>query len=133
MDPWDGWETGRVILALTAVFYLGIWVQLTLMHWGGAFKRKPMWVPVFATPLFAASAVLGLLTRDAPWGWIALGLLGAGIVEGLAGLFFHLQGIGYQIGGLASLRNLISGPPPVLPVAFSLIGVMGVLGLVWGA
>ncbi len=27
------------------------------------------------------------------------------------------------------MRNLLSGPPPVLPVAYSLIGVVGLTGL----
>jgi hypothetical protein len=31
-----------------------------------------------------------------------------------------------------SLRNLLSGPPPMLPVAYALIGVLGVVGVMWG-
>lgn len=133
MDAWDGWETGRAILALTAVFYLGVWVQLSLMHWAGAFKRKAMYGPVIATPLFALAALLGMVARDGVLGWVALVLLAAGVLEGLTGVFFHVQGMYYQIGGLRSLRNLLSGPPPILPVAYALIGVLGIVGLAWNA
>jgi hypothetical protein len=37
-----------------------------------------------------------------------------------------------QVGGF-TLRNLVAGPPPVLPLAYSLIGVVGLLGLFWDA
>ena len=49
MEDWEGWETGRLVLVMTAVLFAGIWVQLSLMHWAGAFKRWQMWVPVFVT------------------------------------------------------------------------------------
>jgi hypothetical protein len=133
VDPWDGWEAARVILLVTAVMYAGIWVQLTLLHWAGAFKRRVMYSPVALTPLFALAPVLGAIERDGPLGWVALGLLGFAIFEGLTGVFFHLQGINYQIGGLLSLRNMLTGPPPILPLAYSLIGVVGVIALVWNA
>jgi hypothetical protein len=28
------------------------------------------------------------------------------------------------------MRNLLSGPPPVLPLAYALIGVVGLVGLI---
>ena len=133
MDAWDGWETGRVILGLTAVWYVGIWVQLTLFHYAGAFKHKAMWGPVLVTPLFALAALLGMAVRDGVLGWIVLALLVVGLLEGLGGLYFHLKGMNYQIGGLRSLRNMLTGPPPVLPVAYALIGVVGIVGLTWNA
>ncbi len=130
MSEWDGWDTGRVVLALSAVLYAGIWVQLSLYHWAGAFKHFAMWIPVFATPLFVMGALIGVVARDGVWGWIAGGLLAIGVVEGLAGLFFHVRGMRYQVGGY-SLRKLVSGPPPLLPVAFSMTGVFGLVGLLW--
>jgi hypothetical protein len=133
MEPWDGWETGRAVLALSAVMYLGIWLQVSAMHWAAAFRRWQMWAPVFATPAFALAALLGVLSRDGPLGYIAaVGLLG-GVGEGLLGTFFHLQGVNYQVGGLLSMRNLVVGPPPILPVAYALIGVAGLVGLLWNA
>ena len=131
MSPWNGWELGRAVLLLSAVMYTGIWVQLSLFHRAGAFKHWAMFVPVIVTPVFVGGAVLGIAVRDGVWGWIAVALLAAGTLEGLAGLYYHLRGIASQIGGF-SMRNLLSGPPPVLPLAYSLIGVVGLTGLLFG-
>ncbi|MDQ4005333.1 MAG: hypothetical protein M3135_03405, partial [Actinomycetota bacterium] len=86
-------------------------------------------VPVIVTPLFVGGAVLGMAVRDGVWGGVAGALLAAGVLEGLAGLYYHLRGIRSQIGGF-SMRNLLSGPPPVLPLAYALIGVVGLVGLI---
>ncbi len=129
MNPWTGWELGRTVLLLAAVMYTGIWLQVSLFHRAGAFKHWAMYVPVILTPLFVGGAVLGIAVRDGIWGWVAAALLAVGVLEGLAGLYYHLRGIRSQIGGF-SMRNLLSGPPPVLPLAYALIGVVGLVGLV---
>lgn len=131
VEPWSGWPVERTLLVLVAVMYLGIWVQVSLMHWSGAFAFRAMWAPVVATPLVAAGAVLAALDRSNPWGWIALGLLGVGALAGLYGFYRHVRGITSQVGGL-SKRNLVSGPPAMLPVAYSLVGVVGLVVLLSG-
>lgn len=132
MSDWNAWELGRVVLAVAAVMYAGIWVQVTLFHWGAAFASRAMWAPVIMTPFIVAAAVLAVVTRSDPWGWVAVVALGIGVLDGLYGLYRHLRGTVSQIGGL-TLRNLMAGPPPVLPLAYSLIGVVGLLGLLWDA
>lgn len=132
MSAWDGFELGRAVLLFTAVAYVVIWIQVALFHWAGAFKHWAMWGPVVASPVLALGAVLGALKRDGVWGWIALVLLAIGVVEGLVGLAYHLRGIRYQIGGF-SIRNFLSGPPPMLPIAYAAIGALGVGALVWNA
>ncbi|MDP8958185.1 MAG: hypothetical protein M3N51_03070, partial [Actinomycetota bacterium] len=62
MTEWQGWQLGRAVVAFTALFYLGMWVQVTLMHWGGGFKHRAMWGPVVATPLVAAAAFVGAIS-----------------------------------------------------------------------
>ena len=128
MESWDGWETGRVVVLLASILYLGIWLQLTLYHWGAAFRRWEMLPPVIATPVIALAGLLGVIQGDGPLAWIAVAAFALGVLEGLAGLFFHLQGAGSMVGRY-TLRNLIAGPPPLLPVAYSLTGVFGLLGL----
>ncbi len=128
MSPWSGWELGRTVLVLAAVMYAGIWVQVSLFHRAGAFKHPAMYLPVIVTPLLVGGAAVGVAVREAPWGWIAAALLAVGFLGGLAGFYYHVRGIRSQVGGL-SMRNLLSGPPPVLPVAYSLIGVVGLTGL----
>lgn len=132
MDEWAGWDADRAGLAFTALLYLGLWVQLTLMHWAGGFKRTAMWGPVVATPLFAAAAVAGAVTRGGTFGWVVAVVLVVAVVEGLIGVALHVRGITSQIGGM-TLRNLLSGPPPVLALAYALVGVLGIGALVWDA
>lgn len=132
MAPWEGWDVDRAVVAFAAVFYVGMWVQLTLMHWAGGFKRAPMWTPVVATPLLVGAAAAATVTRDGLFGWLMAGVLAVGVLIGMAGIVFHLRGMASQIGGF-SFRNLLSGPPPVLPMAYALIGVLGIGGLVWRA
>ncbi|GAB2653935.1 hypothetical protein [Kribbella swartbergensis] len=132
MSDWAGWELGRVVLVLTTVLFAGIWVQVSLMHWAGGFKHVAMWGPVVATPLFIAAAAAGAVTRSGWFGWVLAALFAAAVLEGLGGLVFHLKGVVRQIGGW-SLRNLLAGPPPVLPVAYALIGVLGLVGVMWDA
>jgi hypothetical protein len=128
MESWDGWELGRWIVLFAAFLYVGIWAQLTLYHWRAAFRRREMYAPVILTPVIAAAGALGAIEGDGIFGWISLVAFAIGVVEGLGGLFFHMQGVRYLVGGI-TLRNLAAGPPPVLPVAYSLAGVLGLLGL----
>jgi len=128
LENWDGWETGRVIVLLSAVLYAGIWVQLSLYHWGGAFRHPAMVTPVIITPVMVVAILLAVVDGDEVLGWIAAGALILGVLEGLAGLVFHLRGTSYMVGGF-SIRNFIAGPPPILPVAYSLAGVVGLVGL----
>jgi hypothetical protein len=132
MDGWEGWELGRVIVAFAAVLYLGVWAQLTLFHWAGAFRRWEMIPPVLVTPIIAVLALLGVVSRDGVLGWLALGGLAVGVLEGVIGLLLHGRAMVAQVGG-PTLRNMMAGPPPVLPLAYSLVGVLGLLGLVWDA
>jgi hypothetical protein len=132
MSEWDGWDIDRAVLVFTAVAYLVIWVQLSLLHWAGGFKHLAMWGPVLATPFVIAGAIAGGLERGSPWGWVALGLLAFGVLDGVLGVYFHLRGIASQIGGFTT-RNVLSGPPPLLPLAYAAIGVLGIGGLLWHA
>jgi hypothetical protein len=129
---WTEWGLDRAVLVFTAVAFFVIWVQLSLFHWAGGFKHWAMWGPVLATPLVIAGAVVGAVERGSPWGWVALGLLGFGVLDGMLGVYYHLRGIASQIGGFTT-RNLLSGPPPMLPLAYAAFGVLGIGALVWNA
>jgi hypothetical protein len=132
MNEWGGWGFDRAVLLFAAVAYLVIWIQLSLFHWAGGFKHWAMWGPVLATPLVVAGAVAGAFERDSAWGWVAFGLLAFGVAEGLLGLYYHLRGMASQVGGF-STRNVLSGPPPMLPIAYAAMGVLGIAGLLWNA
>ena len=132
MEAWDNWELGRVILAFSALLYAGVWAQLSLFHWAGAFRKREMVTPVIVSPIVIALVLLAVVARDGILGWLALGALIVGVAEGLAGIFFHGKTMLSQVSGL-SLRNLMAGPPPLLPLAYVLVAVLGLIGLVWGA
>lgn len=132
MAEWQGWSLDRAVVTFSALLYAGIWVQVSLYHWAGGFKKLAMWGPVIATPLIVGGIVACAVSRADPWGWIAAALLAFGVLDGLIGLYYHLNGIRMQIGGF-SLRNLLGGPPPVLPLAYALVGVLGLGGLIWNA
>lgn len=87
-----------------------------------------MYLPVIYTPLAIAGALAGIVRRDGWWGWISLGLLGLAVLFGVVGLVLHWKAILSHIGGL-TMRNLIAGPPPILPLTYSLIGLVGITGL----
>ena len=132
VSGWDGWSLDRAVVAFTGVAYAVIWVQVVLYHWAGGFRRRAMWAPVVLTPIVVLAAVIGAIVRDGIWGWIAVALLAAAVLDGLVGLVFHLQGVGYQVGGL-SLRNFMAGPPVMLALAYAAIGALGLGALVWNA
>jgi hypothetical protein len=132
MEAWTDNDLGRAVVAFSALLLAGVWVQLTLFHWAGAFRRREMVVPVITTPLIVLLALLGVLERDGALGWIALAALVFGVLEGMIGIFFHSQAMVAQVGG-PSVRNLIAGPPPVLPLAYSLVAGSGLIGLLWNA
>jgi hypothetical protein len=130
VERWHGWTFDRAVLLFAAVLLAGIWVQLTLMHWAGAFRRKAMWGPVVATPVFVIAAVAGAFYRQGAFGVALTVVLALAVVEGLVGVALHVRGIAAQIGGL-SVRNLLVGPPPVLPLAYALTAGLAIASLVW--
>ena len=132
MDAWDGWPFARLYMLLVALAFAVIGLQVLLFHWRAAFRRLTMYGPVLLAPVLVLAGIVGALQRDGLLGWIALAVFALGIVDGIVGVAEHLAGIARRIGGF-SLRNLMSGPPPLLPVAFMALALTGALALVWEA
>jgi hypothetical protein len=132
MDAWDGWQFARLYMLLVALAFAVIGLQVLLFHWRAGFRRWTMYGPVLLAPVIVVAGVVGAARRDGLLGWIVLAVFVLGIVDGLVGIFEHLRGIARRIGGF-SLRNLMSGPPPLLPVAFTALALTGALALVWEA
>ncbi|MBD0348278.1 MAG: hypothetical protein ICV59_03920 [Thermoleophilia bacterium] len=132
MESWDGWPFARLYMLLVALAFAVIGLQVLLFHWRAGFRRWTMYGPVLFAPVLVVAAVLGAVQRDGFLGWFVLGVFVLGMVDGLVGVVEHLRGIARRVGGF-SLRNLMSGPPPLLPVAFTALALTGVLALVWEA
>src|SRR5918996_3286974 len=114
MDGWEGWDFQRFYVLFVGAAFLLLGLQVFLFHWRAAFSRRTMYLPVLAAPLLAAAAIVAAVTREGAIGWIAVSVFAVGVVGGLIGVFEHFRGIGYRIGGFP-LRNVVAGPPPLLP------------------
>ena len=132
MDAWVGWPYARVYLLLVAVAFLVLGAQVYLFHLRAAFWAKVMWVPVVLAPIVALAGVVGAIGREGPLGWIVAAVFALAFVAGLIGSVLHLRGIAARIGGF-TLRNLTTGPPPLLPLAFGALGLTGALAVAWRA
>ena len=132
MDAWDGWPFARLYLLLVAVAFLVVGGQVFLFHWRAAFRAQTMYLPVVAAPLLAAAGVGTAIARNDAVGWTAVVIFAVGVLGGLLGAVLHLRGVAARIGGF-TLRNLTTGPPPLLPVAFAALALTGGLAVVWQA
>ncbi len=127
---WEGWPFERVALLFSGLAFFMMWVQVSLLHWGGAFHKWQMWFPVLYSP-FLGIVGLGLtvtLTREAVnAGFI---LFAIGLFIGVVGTYNHFRAIGRYVLGY-TLRNFIVGPPPILPMMYAAMSAFGMLALYW--
>jgi len=132
MDAWDGWPFARLYMLLVALAFVVIGLQVLLFHWRAGFRSLTMYGPVLLAPVIIVAGVIGAIQRDGLLGWIVLVVFTLGVVDGVVGVVEHWRAIARRIGGV-SLRNLMSGPPPLLPIAFMALALTGALALVWEA
>src|SRR5918995_5651059 len=131
VNGWEGWDFQRFYLVFVAAAFVLLGLQVFLFHWRAAFSRTSMYLPVLAAPLLALAGLLAAITREGAIGWIAVAVFAVGVLGGLFGLYEHLRGIGYRVGGF-SLRNFVAGPPPLLPATFAAVALSGGLAVLWG-
>jgi hypothetical protein len=131
VDAWDGWGFQRFYVLFVGLAFFLLGLQVFLFHWRAAFKRWTMYGPVLLAPVLAAAGVVGGVSRGGLLGWVVLIIFGLGVVDGLVGIYEHARGIAERIGGF-SLRNLVAGPPVLLPVMFTALAFSGALAVAWG-
>lgn len=132
MDGWEGWDFQRFYLLFVAAAFVLIGLQVFLFHWRAAFSKPTMYLPVLGAPFLAAAAIAAAVTREGVVGWIALAVFVLGIADGAVGVYEHVRGIAHRMGGFTP-RNLVAGPPPLLPAMFAAVAASGGLAVVWGA
>jgi len=132
VDAWEGWPFARVYLLLVAVAFLVVGTQVLLFHWRAAFRDRTMYLPVVAAPLLAVAGIATAIVRNDAVGWTAVAVFAVGVLGGLLGVVLHLRGVAARIGGF-TLRNLVAGPPFLLPLAFAALALTGGLAVVWQA
>jgi|GEM_PF-6211292 len=53
-----------------------------------------------------------------------------GVVEGLMGAMLHIRGVASYIGGV-NLRNLMAGPPFIMPMMYATLSGLALLVYYW--
>lgn len=127
---WNAWSLDRVVILFVGLAYLAIGIQVTLSHYRQNFHHKAMWGPVISAPFLC---LVSIWLAAAPTAWLFTAfmiLMYIGVLEGLVGFYYHFHGVGLRVGGWTS-RNFLVGPPVVLPLMFTSIGLLGLLAYYW--
>jgi hypothetical protein len=122
----------RSLAATVAASALPLGFEMYLEHYKGSFGDRWMWTPIVLTPPLAAAGVAGVFSeRAAKTVLPAVSALYA--VDGLIGVFTHLQGVRRKPGGLRNATyNLVMGPPLLAPGSLVLVGAAGMLAPLMG-
>ncbi|HEY5316645.1 MAG TPA: hypothetical protein VIJ20_01605 [Solirubrobacteraceae bacterium] len=117
----------RLLSAATAATALPIGVEIYISHYGGSFGNKWMWTPVALSPALTAAGVAGVISERAAR-TVLPALSAVFLLDGLAGVYFHLRGIARKPGGFREpTYNLVMGPPALAPGALAMIGGLGLM------
>ena len=105
-----------------------LWAEIAVLHFRGSFHSRFMWIPVISLPLVFAGGAVSTLVPDErlsrrilhPLAWL-MTIVGAG------GTFFHLRGVGRQMGGFYNWKyNVLTGPPFPAPPQVALLGLVAI-------
>ena len=117
----------RLLSAATAATALPIGVEIYISHYGGSFGNKWMWTPVALSPALTEAGVAGVISERAAR-TVLPALSAVFLLDGLAGVYFHLRGIARKPGGFREpTYNLVMGPPALAPGALAMIGGLGLM------
>jgi hypothetical protein len=116
----------RTLSAATAACALPMGAEIYTNHYGGSFGNKWMWTPVVLSPLLAAAGIAGVVSQRAAR-TVLPAMSAVYLLDGLAGVFFHLRGVARKPGGFREASyNLVMGPPALAPGSLALVGSIGV-------
>lgn len=116
----------RIVLIFLAINYFIVAIDVTIAHALNRFFPVYEWIPIIYCPL-AVLAILLLLANPTD-GWpkiIFLTLMVTGIIVGILGFGFHLQGA--AAGNTVSYSGLINSNPVFAPLAFIALGSIGLV------
>ena len=115
----------RTLAAVTAFSALPLGLEIYFEHFRGSFGDKWMWTPVALSPLLTASAIAAVGSKRAATTALPL-FSGLYCLDGLIGVYTHLQGVRKRPGGFSEpLYNLVMGPPLLAPGSLALVGGIG--------
>ncbi|WP_068777219.1 hypothetical protein [Paenibacillus sp. FJAT-26967] len=125
---WTDWTLDRTLVLFTSAAYLLVAVQVTMSHYRQNFHQKIMLAPVISAPLyFVVGIALVLLNRS--WLFTLFHIcMWLGVLSGLYGFYLHVKGVGKRVGDYAP-RNFLIGPPVVMPLLYTAIGLLGLIAI----
>jgi hypothetical protein len=115
----------RTLAGATALSALPLGVEIYFEHFRGSFGDKWMWTPIALSPLLTLAGLAGVRSeRAATTALPALSALYC--LDGLVGVYTHVQGVRKRPGGFGEpLYNIVMGPPLLAPGSLALVGGMG--------
>ena len=122
----------RTLAAATAVSALPLGLEIYLEHFRGSFGDKWMWTPIVLSPLLSAAGLAGVRSQRAAT-TVLPALSALYCLDGLVGVYTHIQGIRKRPGGFSEpLYNLVMGPPLLAPGSLALVGGLGLAAAAFG-
>jgi hypothetical protein len=116
----------RTLSAVTAMSALPLGLEIYFEHFRGSFGDKWMWTPIVLSPLLALAGLAGVRSRRAAT-TVLPAVSALYCLDGLVGVYTHVQGVRKRPGGFAQpLYNIVMGPPLLAPGSLALVGGMGV-------
>jgi len=115
----------RTLAAATALSAMPLGLEIYFEHFRGSFGDKWMWTPVALSPLLSAAGLAGMRSRRAAT-TVLPAVSALYCVNGLIGIYTHVQGVRKRPGGFSEpLYNIVMGPPLLAPGSLALVGGMG--------
>lgn len=128
---WNGWPLERILILFVALAFIMIFAQVAMYHYRGNFRNPVMWTPVLASPVVGLTGLIltvyNLLWLRTIFGW----LLGITLAAALVGTAIHVRYVTFRVGGW-ELRNVLTGPPFIMPLMLSALSALGLIVLYWG-
>jgi hypothetical protein len=120
----------RSLSAATAFSALPLGLEVYFEHFRGSFGDKWMWTPVALSPLLTAAGLAGVRSQRAAT-TVLPAVSALYCLDGLIGVYTHLQGVRKRPGGFREpLYNIVMGPPLLAPGSLALVGAMGMAAAV---
>jgi hypothetical protein len=120
----------KMLSAATAASALPLGAEIYVNHYGGSFGNKWMWTPVLLSPALSAAGVAGMRSERAAK-TVLPALSALFLLDGMAGLFFHVRGAYRKPGGFKEpTYNLVMGPPALAPGSLAMVGAIGMAAAV---
>lgn len=120
----------RLLSAATAASALPLGAEIYVNHYGGSFGNRWMWTPVLLAPGLSAAGLAAVMSERAAR-TVLPAMSAVFMLDGLAGVYFHLRGIARKPGGFREASyNLVMGPPALAPGSLAMVGAIGLMASV---